>query len=529
MPSTLFSFRSTAVLALLLTLSGPIGCTPADEEVPAGPPNIVLIMTDDMGYSDIGGFGAVHIRTPHLDQMAIQGMRFTNFYNMAKCNPSRATLLTGLYTEKQHLDNAQALPRLMSQAGYYTAMAGKEHYSAWYPERLYAKEVFDDAFVYWAINPYFMPADSTFTHPFALNGQALEAGTLADAHEPFYKTEVVTNYALRFLDRAGQSEAPFFLYLPYHAPHYPLQARAEDIARYEGVFARGWDDLRRSRFVRQKDLGILPPDASLSEPEDNIYPHRGPEAWWQYDPWDSTSAARRSDYAREMAVYAAMIDRLDYNIGRVMDRIRDMGETKNTLVVFLSDNGACPFDNGGYTGHGDPPFGAPGSYGYQRPEWAAAANTPFRYFKQYGHEGGARTPFFAYWPGVIEPRTISEEVGHVADLLPTFLDLAGVSYPDSVDGLPTPTLDGTSLAPAFRGNDLPADRLIVSGFGSDKRMVRVGDWKIVRVKERPWELYHLAGDPTETNDLASVRPEKVRALKERFASWKAEQQVAFPN
>ncbi len=516
------------VLAVLFVSVGLSGCTSADEKPSDNRPNVLLVMADDMGYSDLGSFGAVHVNTPHLDRMAQQGMRFTQFYNMAKCNPTRATLLSGLYTEKKHLSRAQALPDLLNRSGYYTAIAGKEHFSGWYPDHLYADNVFDDSFVYWAINPYFRPGDGTFPNPFRLNGKSLDPDELVTSRDRLYKTDVVTNYGLRFLDNAAQSDSPFFLYMPYHVPHYPLQARAEDIEKYEEAFREGWDQLRRDRFARQKELGVIPSNAELSEPESNIYPHDGPDEWARYDPWSSVPEGKRDDYAREMAAYAAMIDRLDQNVGRIMDKLRAMGEAENTLVLFLSDNGACPFDNGGYTGHGDPPFGAPGSYGYQRPEWAAAANTPFRYFKQYGHEGGAHTPFFAYWPGEIESGTITDQVGHVADLMPTLLDVTDTAYPDTtIGGHSTPALDGTSLVPTFRGQEREADRLVISGFGSDKRMVRFGDWKIVRVKNRPWELYNLAEDPTETNDLADERTEKVRALEKRFTSWKKQHGASF--
>jgi len=524
------SLSRLARVGLLLLLSASlVGSSAAQESTADAPrPNIVLIMADDMGFSDLRSFGGMHIETPHLNRMAREGVRFRQFYNMAKCNPTRATLLSGLYTEKQHLQRAQALPTLLRKAGYYTAMAGKEHFSGWVPDSLYARHTFDDSFAYWAINPYFIPPDSTFPNAFRLNGGALSYKEVDRRNEPFYKTDVVTNYGLRFLENAAAADKPFFLYMPYHVPHYPLQARAKDIQKYEDAFTDGWDELRRRRFERQKEIGIMPEDAELPAPTDNIYPHDGPKEWWQYDAWSSTAEKRRDEYAREMAVYAAMIDRLDQNVGRLMDRLRAMGEARNTLVLFLSDNGACPFINGGYTGHGDPPFGAPESYSYQRPEWAGAANAPYRYFKQYGHEGGSHTPFFAYWPGTVDSGTITDQVGHVADLMPTLLDVTGATYPDSVDGGPAPALDGRSLRPVFRGRIFEDERLILSGFGTDKRMVRSGDWKIVRVKDRPWELYNLAEDPTESSDLADERPAKVEALEARYRRWKTEHGVPAP-
>jgi arylsulfatase len=528
--------RLVAILSLLVLAFGLSSCTPEQEG--REQPNILLVMADDIGFSDLGSFGAVHVKTPHLDSLARGGVRFTEFYNMAKCDPSRASLLSGMTTEKEHSGNGQPLSKLLSDVGYYTAMAGKEHFSTWYGEQLYHKQAYDDAFTYWAINPYFIPPegttterneDSTFTNPFRINKAETDYTELNQNREPFYKTDIVTNYGLQFLDNASEEDGPFFLYMPYHVPHYPLQARAEDIEKYEGVFSEGWDQLRKDRFQRQKEIGIMPEGTRLSESEDNIYPHGGSEDWWQYDPRSSASAKEKENYAREMAVYAAMIDRLDQNVGRLLEKLRAMGEAENTMIVFLSDNGACPFDNGGYTGHGDPSFGAPGSYGYQRPEWAGAANTPYRYFKQYGHEGGSHTPFFAYWPGEIDSGTISEQIGHVTDLLPTFLNVAGTSYPEEVNDQPAPVLDGQSLLPVLQGQKAgpEEDRLVISGFGSDKRMLRAGDWKIVRVKERPWELYNLKEDPAETNNLAEGRPEKVKALEQRFQEWKSIHGASF--
>lgn len=481
-------------------------------------PNIVLIMADDLGFSDLGSYGS-RIDTPNLDRMARQGIRFTNFYNMAKCNPTRATLLTGLFTQKNTENRTTfALPSLLDKVGYYTAVSGKEHYSNWYPDRLYANRTFDDSFVYWAINPYFVPDDGEFPHPFKLNGSTINPTD----HYPkgsFYKTKLVTDFGVRFLNRASEKDQPFFLYMPFHIPHYPLQAPNEDIQKYLGKFKQGWDKLREERFARQKELGIIPDHAELPEPESNIYPHRGTEEWHQYDPWTEMPEKRRKHLDREMATYAAMIDRLDQSVGRLMKRIRDMGAMDNTLVLFLSDNGACPFDNGRNTGHEGPPFGTRGSYNYQRPEWAAAANTPFRYFKQYGHGGGARTPFFAYWPGRISS-DITDQTGTVADLMPTLLDLADVDYPRQGT-----KLDGRSLLPVFRGNSLEDPRFLVAGHRPDKRMVRYGKWKIVRVKNRDWELYNLEKDPTETDNLADERPGTVDRLEKKYRSWKQNNNV----
>ncbi len=493
-------------------------------------PNILLIMADDMGYSDLGSYGS-RIDTPNLDRMAQNGVRFTNFYNRAKCNPTRASLHTGMFWKKSKFKQRKPLQEMLNSTGYYTAMSGKEHYSGWYPKEWYAKHTFDDSFVYWAINPYFVPPDGknkgkSFPHPFEYNGQHVDVQKQYSA-KPFYKTELVTEYGIRFLNRAKKKNRPFFLNMAYHIPHYPLQALKEDIKKYRGRFSMGWDRLRRIRFERQKEIGIMPSHAELTEPEDNVYPHGGSKEWARYDPWESYAEARQKKLAREMAVYAAMIDRLDQNVGRLMDHLKETGMLENTVVFFLSDNGACPFDNGGYTGHGNPPFGAPGSYTYQRPEWAAAANTPFRYFKQYGHEGGARTPFITYAPGRFKEGTITNQPGHVADLLPTVAELADVDESAPSGGTDVPERDGRSLLPVLHGHSEESPRLLISGHRSDKRMVRYGPWKIVRIKNRPWELYNLSKDPTETNDLSEEKPEKVNELERRFKDWKQAHNVNF--
>ncbi len=488
----------------------------AGEDGGAAKPNVLLIMADDIGYADIGCYGA-EIETPTLDGLARRGIRFTRFYNMAKCNPTRSTLLTGLYFRKRHSDNARSLGSLMRGAGYYAATSGKEHFDGWVPQRCYATESFDDAFTFRACTQYFIPPGWDFTRPFKLNGKVLRPEAIPVSRKPFYKTDVITDYALRFLEKAEAAHKPFFLYLPYHVAHYPLQARPEDIEKYRGRYRKGWDAVRAERFARQKALGVLPPNAKLSEPEDNIYPHRGDETWSSYRPWDEVPEAEKDRLDLEMAVFAAMIDRMDRNIARVLAKIEAMGRAENTLVLFLVDNGSCPFDNGGKRDP-DAPLGSAGSYAFLRPAWACVGNTPWRYYKQYGHEGGPRTPFIAHWPGVIEPG-ITHQVGHVADILPTLLEAAGAPYPAEADGKPTPALDGSSLMPVFRGGKRPEPEMIVSGWKDDKRMVRVGDWKIVRVKNRPWELYHMAEDPSETNNLAEARPEKVREIVQKYEAW----------
>lgn len=488
-------------------------------------PNIVLIMADDVGYSDIGPYGS-EIRTPALDRLANEGLRFTQFYNMAKCETTRATLHTGLIFEKRHAGNAGSLGRLLRTAGYYTAMVGKEHFSRWVPEQVYSAAGFDDALIYPVINQYFIPPDGEWQNPFFLNGEEIAPEDMPVSQPPFFKTDVLTDYALGFLDKAEASGKPFFLYLPYHAGHYPLQAREEDIARYRGSYLQGWDAVREARYARMLELGVIPPNARLSPPEDNVNAFRGPYRGdiYSYRPWTSLDAAERDALDLEMAVFAAMIDRLDQNIGRVIAKLEQMGALNDTLVVFLSDNGSCPYDSN--RDFSIPP-GGPASYRTLSAAWANAGNTPFRFYKQYGHEGGAHTHFIARWPGAIAPGS-TDQPAHVVDLLPTLLDVAGADYPESADGLPTPTLDGSSLLPVFRGETRPEPAILISGFTERFRMVRMGDWKLARVNAEPWELYNLADDPTELDDRAAIDRATLDALVGAYHDWIREQGAVVP-
>ena len=365
-------------IALALVLVGLLsGCqvpVQPDREAPPERPNIVLIMADDLGYSDIGPYGS-EIRTPNLDRLAADGLRFTQFYNMAKCETTRATLHTGLFLEKRHAGNARSLGGLLRNAGYYTAMVGKEHFAYWVPEQVYSASSFDDALIHPAGNQYFIPPDGVWQNPFFLNGEEIAGEDMPVRDPPFYKTDVLTDYALGFLDRADESGKPFFLYLPYHAAHYPLQAREEDIARYRGKYLAGWDVARAARYERMRTLGVIPPGARLSPPEDNINAFRPPyrDQIYDYRPWASLSPAEQDALDLEMAVYAAMIDRLDQNIGRVIAKLAALDALDNTLVVFLSDNGACPYDSN--RDFSIPP-GGPASYRSLSAAWANVGNTP---------------------------------------------------------------------------------------------------------------------------------------------------------
>lgn len=473
-------------------------------------PNIILIMADDIGFSDIGCYGG-EIETPNIDFLAQGGMRFSTFYNMAKCNPTRSSMLTGLYTGG---NGAVHVAHLTKQAGYTNIMSGKEHFDSWVPEYCKAENVFDKSFQFWATTEYFLPPSGAFERPFYLDGRELAANEIEHTQSPMYKTDFITDYALKWLDDTFQNENPFFLYLPYHAAHYPLQARPEDIAKYRGTFRKGWDKLRHERFDRMRQLGILPKNTKLSPAEGNLNKSRGPfvASYTDYYPWDSLTEEQQDSLDLEMAVYAGIIDRMDQNIGRVLEKLRQGGKLENTLILFLVDNGACPF----YTNKiKDVQPGPANSYWSLRSTWANLSNTPFRQYKQAGHEGGSHTPFIAYWPGKIKPGVITSQPGHVVDIAPTFLDILQTHYPESIHGYTSLPLHGSSLLPIFNGEQREQPEYFISGL--DKfRMFRKGDFKIVRLNGGAWELYNLKDDPTELNNLATTFPDKLSQLTTEY-------------
>lgn len=464
-----------------------------------------------MGYSDIGCYGG-EIKTPHIDRLANEGVRFTTFYNMAKCNPTRSSLLTGLYAGG---NGAVHLAHHTKKAGYFNIMSGKEHFDGWVPDYCKAENVFDHSFYFWATTEYFLPPSGQFERPFYLEGKQLEAGEIYHEKTPMYKTDFITDYALKWLDEAFQKEGPFFLYLPYHVPHYPLQARQEDIAKYRGKYKAGWDSLRVKRFDKMQQLGILPKNARLSHPEGNLNKFRGPliPSYTDYFPWETLSESQKDSLDLEMAVYAAMIDRMDQNIGRVLNKLENEGKLENTLIMFLVDNGACPFYQNDIK---DVQPGPANSYWSLRSPWANFCNTPFRQYKQAGHKGGSNTPFIAYWKGNIEPNTICTQPGHVIDIVPTFLDILALGYPDSIHNYPTLPLHGSSLLPLLKGGIRDEPAYLISGYTDKHRMFQKGDYKLVRINGEKWELYNLKDDPTEMINLAEKFPEKVNELSNHY-------------
>jgi arylsulfatase len=484
-------------------------------------PNIVLIMADDMGYSDLGCYGG-EIRTPNLDRLASEGIRFSQFYNGARCCPTRASLLTGLYAHQAGVgfmvsnlgyracqgylnERCVTIAEALRPAGYRTLMSGKWHVGEdrphWPRDR-----GFDRCFglISGAAN-YFDPTKTKADG--VVRKMALDDQPYTPPKEGFYITDAFTDHAVTFLDESGRDDKPFFLYLAYTAPHWPLHAWPEDIAKYQGKYRKGWDRLREERRQRMIEMGLIREEWAMSP--------RDKETW----PWDEEKNQELMDL--KMAVYAAQIERMDAGIGRVLKKIEGLGKRDNTLVMFLADNGGCA--EGGPTGfdnrkNGLPPGGVDSymSYGLS---WANASNTPFRRYKHWVHEGGIATPFIASWPALIKKgRTITHEVGHIIDVMATCVDAAGAEYPKTHKGQTVTPLEGKSLLPILRdGRRQGHDAVFWEHEGN--RAVRQGTWKLVSAHGGPWELYDLEADRTELHDLAGKHPDKVQELAALYEGW----------
>jgi len=461
-------------------------------------PNVVLMMVDDMGFADLGCYGG-EIDTPALDKLAAGGMRFTQFYNTAKCSPTRASLLSGCYHREvgeTKLANCITLGEAMRSAGYTTLMTGKWHLGANPIAR-----GFDRYFGHLSGATNFFTGDNTFR---------LDDKPFTVPKTGFYTTDANVDYAMKFLDEAvgagggaaKKDAKPFFLYIAFNAPHYPLHAWPEDIAKYKGKFLAGWDALRKQRHARQLKMGLLPSKWKLAPRDKDV------------KPWDDLTDAEKKTEDLTMAVYAAMIDRVDQNIARLLAKLKSLGVADNTLILFLSDNGGCPFQR---TRTPDIPPGPANSYWTYHKGWAQVSNVPFRLYKQNQHEGGVSTPLIAHWPGVIKGGAITDQAGHLVDIMATLLDVTGTKYPKAVGGQTLRPLRGKSLLPVFQGKQREGHKEIFFEFSRYKAL-RAGKWKISWYRG-PWELYDLEADRTELNNLADKMPEKVVELAKRHEAW----------
>ena len=474
-------------------------------------PNVILILADDMGWADIGCFGS-EVSTPNLDRMAANGIRFTQMYNTAKCFPSRACILTGLYSQQtgydknfdQKMSNAITLGELFKLAGYTTLWAGKHHST-----ELPTTRGFDhySGLFHGASNHFNpgkqrvgegQPAQKRPDRPWVIDGEVIQPYT---PPKDFYTTDAFTNYALEWLDQGKSDKNPFFLYMSYTAPHDPLMAWPEDIQKYKGKYLKGFEAIRKARFEKQKKLGLISEDYPLSTAV--------------YQNWDDLSEDQKIEEDQKMAVYGAMIDRLDQNIGRLQKKLKDMGVEDNTLILFLSDNGASA-EMVKLEGEGE--IGSLTRWTSLGKDWANVSNVPMRYFKNYSHEGGIKTPMIAYWPkGIKEVNRVSHTPLHIIDLMSTFADLTEVEYPSQYNGEEIIPSDGISFLPILKGEDVLRDRPLFWQWQNGKA-IRDGDWKLVAFKEK-WGLYNLNDDPVEENDLSNTYPEKFKDLKGKYEVW----------
>jgi arylsulfatase len=474
-------------------------------------PNIILIMADDLGYSDIGCYGG-EIKTPNIDALAAGGMRFTQFYNCAKCSPTRATLLTGQYDQAvgvKNMEHGLTFAEVLRPAGYRTIISGKWHQRPLPTTRGFDRYygLADGCCNYWNPGIKARPGEPkpgrkrAAPRRWAIEGKAIMGYTPEDKN--FYTTDAFADYAIARLEEYKNETRPFLLYLPQTAPHYPLHAWPEDIARYRGKYKIGWDKLRLQRYKRQIEIGMFDPKYKMS-PRDERVPS-----------WDSLSDSQKDQFDLKMAVYAAMVDGMDQAIGRIFAKVKEIGKWEDTLILFLADNGGCPETPD--TTPNIPPGPVEG-YRSVGPEWANASNTPYRKYKSTDYEGGNHTPFIAYWPGVIKPGTITDQVGHIIDIMPTFIEIAGAKYPDRIGNKKLKPLAGKSLLPIFRGKQRKPHDVLYWQFGKAKA-VRIGDWKLVKLGNADWELYDLEKDRTELYNLASQHPQKVKQMIGLWDDW----------
>ncbi|WNJ19090.1 arylsulfatase [Pontibacter sp. G13] len=481
-------------------------------------PNVVLISADDLGWSDLGCYGS-EIQTPHLDKLAQEGMRFTDFHNTSKCFPSRASLLTGVYAQDcgyaeryhQPIRHAVTLGEVLRASGYSTYWSGKHHgkenpitrgFDRYYGLKDGACNHFNPG----ARRPgEAQPAQKSAKRAWCIDSILYRGYTPED--RDFYTTDYFTHAAIEHVQEASQRDQPFFLYLAYTAPHDPLMAWPEDIAKYQGEYDQGYEAIREARYRKQLDMGLLSENHQLSEAT--------------FLPWDQLSPEAQAFEARKMEVYAAMIDRMDQNIGRLLNELERLNLLDNTLILFVSDNGASAqvvnLDND----HEEGEIGGIDRWVSLGPDWANVSNTPFRFFKTYSFEGGINTPMIAWWPGRIQAQSFSDFPGHFIDIMPTLVELSEATYPTRFNDQEITPMRGVSLLPALSGKPLERAQPIFWEW-KQGRAVRLGDWKIVaQGTNSPWELYHLGNDPTETQNLAAKHPEKVRELDALFQAWQA--------
>ncbi|KAA9341061.1 arylsulfatase [Larkinella humicola] len=504
-----------------ITLSLGLSLGQSKNRQPAGKPNIILVMVDDLGYSDFGAYGS-EIQTPTIDKLAAEGLRLREFYNNSICAPTRASLITGQYHHKAGVGyfnvnlglpayqgwlNKESLTfgEVLKQAGYNTYLSGKWHVgndSLYWPNQRGFDRFY--GFIGGASNFYDISPYKDKVPPVEL----VENNRRINLEPGKYLTDEITSHAISYINESKNK--PFFLYLAYNAPHWPLQAPAEDIAKYKNQYAIGWDSLRKERLAKQVKFGIANPKQTVAAHDPEVVE------------WQSLTYDEQQLWQRKMEVYAAMVDRVDQNLARLLAELKRLKKDDNTFIVLISDNGA----QGGLipTGRKRPrssgPIGSAGSYDYQEQNWAYVSNTPFRNYKATPYEGGISSPFVAWFPKKIKAGTLAKGTGHLIDLAPTFYELAGAAYPSTFNGLKTNLLPGLSLVKLlFQGTELPADRALFWERAGN-RAVRKGHWKLVSIfPQNRWQLYNLETDRGETTDLATQHPDIVKSLNADYEAW----------
>jgi arylsulfatase len=549
-------------LTAFLAWKQPVEHSPAGKltavarQAPHSRPNIIVILADDMGFSDAGCYGS-EIHTPNIDYLAAHGIRYTQFYNTSRCCPTRASLLTGLYNQQAGIgkmtdaedepgylghitENAVTLAEVLKTAGYLTAMSGKWHVSntnglrdpqaqlEWLNHRIERDSFspleqyptsrgFDKYFgTIWGVVDYYDPF-------------SLVSGTtpIRSVPKDYYHTDAINDTAVAYIKGYAHADAPFFLYVAENAPHWPLMAKLEDIEKYKDTYKVGWDVVRKARYEKMVKMGLVNPSKTKLSPRWND------KLSWENNPdkeWD----------AMAMAVHAAMIDRMDQGIGRIIQALQQTGQLDNTLILFLSDNGASPENCAAYGPGFDRPSetrdgrkiiyatkkeawpGVETTYASIGQRWANVANTPYEFWKAESYEGGIHTPLVAFWPAGIRAKlgSFNARVGHVMDFMNTFVELAGAKYPGEYKGHSIPPTPGISLVPTFSGQETGGhEQLFNEHFGA--RYARAGDWKIVSMSgsDSGWRLFDLSKDASETMDLAVKFPEKVRRLDSLWREW----------
>ena len=522
-PKRLLSWHAAVVAAIAITglvVSGPSWA--AEKPNALQPPNVLIVLADDMGFSDAGCYGS-EIATPNLDALAADGLRFTQFYNTARCWPSRACIMTGYYAQAVRRDEmpgvkggiggvrpawARLLPEYLKPLGYRCYHSGKWHIDG-------------------------KPLANGFDHSFTITSQGQNnyfrsGATEDDRPVPqtagYYATTAVADHAINYLKEHAQKHVgnPFFLYCAFTSPHFPLQAPAADIALYRDSYLSGWDEMRQRRYDRMMTLGIvdcrLPPLEpgiwpSWNLPEQNLRKLIGPGEVGRAVAWDTLTDEQKKFQPMKMAIHAAMVHRMDAEIGRVVGQLKTMGALDNTAIFFLSDNGASAEQivRGGGHDQAAPP-GSARTFLCLGPGWSSASNAPLRLHKSWVHEGGISTPLIVHWPAGIKDRgELRRNPGHITDLAPTILELAGGRWPRTYAGSPVPPPHGKSLLPVF-ARDGAVTHDFFWWYHLGNRALRVKDWKIVACKDGPWELYDLGKDRSETRDLASQQADRVREL-----------------